>query len=176
MEITAVRSTCASNYTLSNWTIDDIVFCVAIELPLQPPVPGGLCAIPAGTYRVIIERSPNFSQLAGHDVFLPHLYDLPGYTTSFHGLALDNCGILIHGGNVVNGIPKCQPGGPQPGPYSVKDPLRTDSEGCLLVGTDFGDDKKSIINSQIALAKLKERIQGAGRAGQLVSITLVDKT
>ncbi len=47
-----------------------------------------LTAIPTGVYEVIINRSNRFSQLAGHDVFLPLLIGVPGYE-----------GVRIHGGN-----------------------------------------------------------------------------
>lgn len=48
----------------------------------------GETAIPLGRYPVTIERSPRFSELAGRDVFLPRLHNVPGYD-----------GVLIHAGN-----------------------------------------------------------------------------
>lgn len=39
----------------------------------------GKTAIPAGRYRIIINRSNRFSTLAGHDVFLPLLLAVPGF-------------------------------------------------------------------------------------------------
>lgn len=47
-----------------------------------------ITAIPTGVYEVIINLSNRFSQLAGHDVFLPLLVGVPGYA-----------GVRIHGGN-----------------------------------------------------------------------------
>lgn len=48
----------------------------------------GLTAIPYGRYEIIISRSVRFSKLAGHDVFLPELLNVPGYA-----------GARIHSGN-----------------------------------------------------------------------------
>lgn len=48
----------------------------------------GLTAIPYGRYEVIISKSTRFSKLAGYDVFLPELLNVPGYL-----------GVRIHSGN-----------------------------------------------------------------------------
>lgn len=45
-------------------------------------------AIPYGRYEVVITRSNRFSKMAGHDVFLPELLNVPGYA-----------GVRIHPGN-----------------------------------------------------------------------------
>jgi len=48
----------------------------------------GQTAIPAGRYRIIINRSKRFSKLASRDVFLPLLLAVPGFD-----------GVRIHPGN-----------------------------------------------------------------------------
>ena len=86
------------------WTCEDVVRlihtsgCAIHNAPALPPGPcdcglvgtkvPGQTAIPAGRYRVIVNRSERFSRLAGHDVFLPLLLDVPGFE-----------GVRIHTGN-----------------------------------------------------------------------------
>lgn len=48
----------------------------------------GETAIPSGVYKMIINRSNRFSAIAGHDVFLPLLLDVEGFS-----------GVRIHAGN-----------------------------------------------------------------------------
>lgn len=48
----------------------------------------GKTCIPYGKYRVIITKSESFSTKAGHDVYLPLIMNVPGYS-----------GIRIHKGN-----------------------------------------------------------------------------
>lgn len=48
----------------------------------------GTTAIPAGRYKIAITRSNRFSKMLGHDIFLPELLDVPGYS-----------GVRIHTGN-----------------------------------------------------------------------------
>ncbi len=72
--------------------------CAVHSAPAMPPAPcncgvvgvkvPGKTAIPAGMYRVIVNRSERFSRLAGHDVFLPLLLDVPRFD-----------GVRIHTGN-----------------------------------------------------------------------------
>jgi hypothetical protein len=161
------------NFMCSHWLVDNQPECVGLELPLMPYVPGGLHAIPAGQYQVTYTKSARFSRLVGHDVFLPLILDLPERTTPtlFNGVPLNDCGIRIHGGNVVNSIPVGRPGGPQ-STYNENDPNRTDSDGCLLVGTSFGADGKSLVCSQDALRPLVDKIAAAYAAQQVISLTI----
>lgn len=62
------------------YTLEDETRAFGIKVP-------GKTAIPLGRYRLSVERSPKFSELAGHDVLTPRLHDVPGYQ-----------GILIHPG------------------------------------------------------------------------------
>lgn len=68
----------------------DAYHCYSLEDMVRPNGEKvyGKTAIPAGRYRVIINRSNRFSQLRGHDVFLPLLLDVPGFE-----------GVRIHAGN-----------------------------------------------------------------------------
>ena len=100
------------------------------------------------------------------------LTDLPGHTTLFHGKPINDCGIRLHGGNVVNSIPVGQEGGPKPGPYDVNDQKRTDSDGCPLAGTAWGADGKSTTGSQAALAPLQAKVQAALDRGEAVTLTI----
>ena len=174
MLISVFRKTLAENYTVDRWLVNAQYQCMGLELPTVAPVPGGLLAIPAGTYQVVYNQSARFSLLAGHAVYLPQLLDLPGRTTLFHGQPISGCGIRIHSGNVVNGIPAGQTGGPRVGPYNVNDPLRTDVIGCLIVGTGLGADGKTLLNSRIALAPLVSRIAAAQTAGEAITLTITE--
>ena len=172
MHLTLKRFDKGSNWTRSLLAVDGKPECKILELPVTPLVAGGIFAIPAGTYAVTIDRSNRFSARAGHDVYLIHITDLPGHTTLFHGKPLSECGIRLHGGNVVNSIPVGFLGGPQPGPYDVNDAHRTDSDGCLLAGTDWGVDGKSTTGSQAALAPLQAKVQAALNRGEAVTLTI----
>lgn len=94
MEITVKRRYRASDYTIGTMYIDGVRFCDTLEDTdrdynrngsLDDPGEGKVMhrtAIPYGTYRVTLRRSPRF----GRD--LPYLHDVPGFE-----------GILIHRGN-----------------------------------------------------------------------------
>lgn len=158
--------------TRSRLFVDTVPQCVFLELPLAPLVRGGLFAIPAGNYQIIVNQSARFSALAGHPVILPLILDLPGRTTLFHGKALNDCGIRQHGGNVVNSIPQGHPGGPKPGPYDVNDPNRTDSIGCQLAGLSFGPDHRSTVSSRAALAPYQALLQAAQDRKEVIYLTI----
>ena len=174
MLLSVFRKVLAPNYTVDRWLVNAAYQCVGLELPTVAPVPGGLLAIPAGTYNVIYNQSARFSALAGRPVYLPLILDEPGTTTLFHGVPIDTCGVRIHSGNVVNGIPAGQPGGPRPGPYDVSDPLRTDVTACLIVGTGLGADGKTLLNSRIALAPLITQIAQAQVRGEKITLTITE--
>lgn len=86
MEITLNRRYLGPDYTIGRLSIDGAPLCDTLEdtvrdLSHTPKIPGRT-AIPAGRYRVIVNRSPKF----GRD--LPRLLDVPHFE-----------GILIHRGN-----------------------------------------------------------------------------
>ena len=91
MQITINRRVFTDDATISDVLVNGVRECFILEdktrLPTEPKV-FGKTAIPAGTYKVIINRSNRFSALAGHDVFLPLLEDVPGFA-----------GVRIHAGN-----------------------------------------------------------------------------
>lgn len=171
MEILVTRTQRAPNFTLSTWAVDQVHECVGVELPVLPPCPGGIHAVPEGRYRVFITRSTRFSQLAGHDVFKPLLQDLPGRTTLLHGKPLNDCGIRIHSGNVVNGYPVGHPQGPKSAVYDPQDPLRNDSLGCLLAGLAYWQGR-GVSGSQAAANRLQAKIAAALGRGEKVFITI----
>lgn len=91
MLITVIRDPSAHGCTLGRLAIDGRHECYTCEDVVRdgPKVPGET-AIPAGRYRVVITRSERFSKIAGRDVFLPLLQEVPGFT-----------GIRLHPGNTA---------------------------------------------------------------------------
>lgn len=107
MELLLKRKYKAENYTIGDLYVDGRFFCHTIEdkvrpLPARcPDTPmGQACkckekeyartAIPAGTYRITMERSPRFKRV------LPYLHDVPHFL-----------GILIHSGNTEKDSAGC---------------------------------------------------------------------
>lgn len=100
MNIQVIRKTKTDKSSIGEMSIDEKFFCYTLEDTdrgnkqtdsldhINANKPFGLTAIPIGTYKVIINRSNRFSQLAGKDVFLCLLLDVPGFE-----------GVRIHGGN-----------------------------------------------------------------------------
>lgn len=88
MEITVKRKPTYNEATLGELFIDEHFECHSLEDAIRETKIPGRTAIPAGRYRVIIDRSNRFSRLAGVDVFLPLLCDVPGFE-----------GVRIHSGN-----------------------------------------------------------------------------
>ena len=160
--------------TRARWIIDGVVKCLGLELPLTPLVPGGLRALAAGHYKIIVNQSNRFTELAGHPVILPLILDLAGNTTIFNGKPLIECGIRQHGGNVVNSIPEGQPGGPKPGRYDLNDPNRTDSIGCMLAGTAWGADNRSTTGSRAALAPYMAQLLAAQNRKEAIFLTITN--
>ena len=78
------RHPTANGCTLGELSLNGEFFCYTLEDPVRPAGKkvAGDTAIPAGTYRVTIERSPGFHMLT------PRLHAVPGFE-----------GILIHPGN-----------------------------------------------------------------------------
>lgn len=94
MELTLKRINFAKGYTTGKLYIDSKYFCDTLEdtvrnLPTEKKV-AGETAIPAGAYKVIVNRSPRF----GRD--LPRLIDVPYFD-----------GILIHRGNTAKDTAGC---------------------------------------------------------------------
>lgn len=161
--------------TPGTWTLDGQPFCVGLELPRTPLVAGGLHCIDPGEYRLVMAYSPRFSRQRGQVTYMPRVLDLLGETTYFHGRDFDLCGILAHGGNLVNSIPFGQAGGPRSATYDASDELRSDSDGCLLVGTGFtapSRGKTGLYSSRAALDKLMAVLRQADAHKTLVTLTI----
>ena len=79
-----------SGYTIGSLLLDGDYFCDTLEDPVRGAKMPGITAIPAGRYKVIVNRSPRF----GRD--LPRLLDVPGFE-----------GILIHRGNTAKDTAGC---------------------------------------------------------------------
>lgn len=92
MNLKLIRKINTSKSTIGDLFIDGVFFCHTLEdedkISKGLPKVFGETAIPKGKYKVIINRSNRFSQLAGKDVFLPLLLNVPEYE-----------GVRIHGGN-----------------------------------------------------------------------------
>ena len=92
LELTLVRDPSANGCTIGRLSIDGEHQCFTCEDVVRPAgqkVPGET-AIPAGRYRIIVNRSERFSKIAGHEVKLPLLLDVPNYE-----------GVRIHTGNTA---------------------------------------------------------------------------
>lgn len=107
MKLLLRRKYKAESYTIGDLSVDGRFFCHTIEdtvrsLPARcPDTPAGRAcrcrekvyactAIPAGTYKVTMEYSPQFRRL------LPYLHDVPHFL-----------GILIHSGNTEEDSAGC---------------------------------------------------------------------
>lgn len=58
--------------------IDGIFQCYTLEPRMNRSL-GKPYAIPAGTYALVLERSPHFSAVMGYDFLTPHILDVPGF-------------------------------------------------------------------------------------------------
>lgn len=99
MLMTLVREPSARGWTLGRLSINGHFHCYTCEDVVRPagePKVRGSTAIPAGRYRVIVNRSPRFSKIAGRDVRLPLLLSVPGFE-----------GIRIHTGNTAADTEGC---------------------------------------------------------------------
>lgn len=94
MELTVRRNYKGEAYTIGALYVDGVYFCDTLEdrvrdMTREVKVPGQT-AIPAGTYPVIVNRSPRF----GRD--LPRLQNVPDFD-----------GVLIHRGNTAADTSGC---------------------------------------------------------------------
>lgn len=80
LEIRRVKK--ESDYTIGQLFVNGEYFCDTLEDEIRQVKVMHETAIPAGTYKVTLERSPRFKRI------LPLLHNVPGFT-----------GILIHSGN-----------------------------------------------------------------------------
>jgi hypothetical protein len=84
MKLISRRRDYGDSYTISELSVNDVYECFVLEDKVRAPgiKIAGATAIPAGTYKVVIDASVRF----GRD--MPHILDVPGFA-----------GIRIHSGN-----------------------------------------------------------------------------
>ena len=152
MKLELKRKPSANGCTIGDLFIDGQRVAVTLEDVVRPAAAAkvyGQTAIPAGSYRVIVNRSTRFSAKAGKDVFLPLLLNLPGGDIHFGGQRIDDCGVRMHPGNTA-----------------------ADTLGCILVASSVAPDQASICESRIAFTPVLARILVAINAGQQVTMTI----
>ena len=145
--------------TVGQLFINQMFQCLTLEDQIRPAgeFVFGKTAIPAGRYQIIINRSERFSQIAGHDVFLPLILDLPGNKTMFGAHSIDEAGCRLHAGND-----------------------EFDTEGCILLGLVRGKvcDAKGnflaygILQSATAFAAVFALISAALAKSESVFLTI----
>lgn len=98
MKMILTRQPSTDGATIGHLVVDGEWECFTIEDVVRAPPEKiyGQTAIPAGLYRVIVNRSERFSRQAGRDVFLPLLVDVPGFE-----------GVRIHTGNLATQTEGC---------------------------------------------------------------------
>ncbi len=98
MTITIIRRPSANGATIGRLYVNGVPEFYTCEDVVRPPSQKvfGKTAIPTGTYKVLINRSERFSKLAGYDVELPLLLNVPGYA-----------GVRIHAGNFPQDTAGC---------------------------------------------------------------------
>ncbi len=98
MELRLVRKWLTKNSTISELAVDGKFECFVIEDNYPTPwvKTPGKTAIPTGRYQVIVNRSERFSALAGHEVLMPLVCNVPEYQ-----------GIRIHPGNTAADTEGC---------------------------------------------------------------------
>lgn len=97
LELVLTRDPSALGATRGALSADGAHVCYTLEDQiLEGPKVYGKTAIPAGRYRVEINRSPKFSARAGRDVLMPQILGVPGFQ-----------GIRIHAGNDADDTEGC---------------------------------------------------------------------
>lgn len=89
MELTINRIWYTKNSTCGQLLIDGVFFCYTLE-PRADQSQGKPYAIPAGTYKVLLQMSPRFKRKT------PHLQDVPGFSA-----------VEIHMGNYPHNTEGC---------------------------------------------------------------------
>lgn len=92
MELKVYRKYYSDKSTIGELYINGQFFCFTLEdfdrLRKGLPKVKSETAIPAGKYKVIINKSERFSKLAGKDIFMPLILDVPQFS-----------GVRIHNGS-----------------------------------------------------------------------------
>lgn len=90
MKIELLRNKSSANSTIGRLLVNDVFQCWTLEDVVRPEKIAGITAIPAGTYKVIINVSTRFARR------LPLLLDVPNFT-----------GVRIHPGNCAHDTEGC---------------------------------------------------------------------
>lgn len=90
MDLTLIRESSSTQSTMGKLMVDGVFECYTLEDVVRATKIAGETAIPAGTYKVIIDMSNRFKRL------LPLVVDVPGFA-----------GIRIHPGNTAKDTEGC---------------------------------------------------------------------
>lgn len=91
MRLKLIRQDFTATSTIGSLYVNGIFACFILEDTTRPetdPKIFGKTSIPYGTYGIVVTKSNRFSKMAGHDVYLPLLLNVPCYE-----------GVRIHTGN-----------------------------------------------------------------------------
>jgi len=88
MELILERKELNDKSTIGELSINGVTECYILEDAVRDIKIDSKTAIPYGRYKIIVTKSVRFSKMAGHDVYLPLLLNVPGYE-----------GVRIHSGN-----------------------------------------------------------------------------
>lgn len=90
MNIHVIRNPSSAKSTIGKMMVDGVFECYTLEDVVRPVKIQNETAVPAGTYKVIINQSNRFKRL------LPLLIDVPGFV-----------GVRIHPGNTAENTEGC---------------------------------------------------------------------
>lgn len=101
MKLALIRITYTTKSTIGRLYLDNEFFCYTLEDRVRPKGEKvhGQTAIPAGTYKLVLTKSPKFGKV------LPLLEDVPRFTgVRIHGgnTAEDSLGCILVGRQIVN--------------------------------------------------------------------------
>lgn len=90
MNLELILDQFTENSTIGNLTTDGVFECFILGDKFRDNEPKvfGKTFIPLGHYKILVTKSDRFSKLAGKDVYLPILLNVPGFE-----------GVRIHPGN-----------------------------------------------------------------------------
>lgn len=108
MELILERKDLNDKSTIGELSINGVTECFILEDTVRDVKIDGKTAIPYGRYKIIVTKSNRFSKMAGHDVYLPLLLNVPNYE-----------GVRIHTGNKPEDTEGCLLPGTEKGTNQV---------------------------------------------------------
>lgn len=108
MELILERKELNDKSTIGELSINGIPECFVLEDSVRDIKIDGKTAIPYGRYKIVVTKSNRFSKMAGHDVYLPLLLNVPNYE-----------GVRIHTGNKPEDTEGCLLPGTEKGTNQV---------------------------------------------------------